>query len=64
MTGSADHGEARPDPADHVARNRASWNEWAADFEARPIPPFDDIVALEWARRWPCEEVWKARKRP
>ncbi len=28
-----------------------------------PIPPFDDIVSLEWARRWPCEEVWKARKR-
>ncbi|HYT30104.1 MAG TPA: class I SAM-dependent methyltransferase [Actinomycetota bacterium] len=20
-------------------------------------------VTLEWARRWPCEEVWKARKR-
>jgi len=22
-----------------------------------------DHVTLEWARRWPCEEVWKARKR-
>jgi SAM-dependent methyltransferase len=21
-----------------------------------------DFVTLEWARRWPCEEVWKARK--
>jgi SAM-dependent methyltransferase len=21
-----------------------------------------DHVPLEWARRWPCEEVWKARK--
>jgi SAM-dependent methyltransferase len=21
-----------------------------------------DLVTLEWARRWPCEEVWKARK--
>ena len=21
-------------------------------------------VTLEWARQWPCEEVWKARKRP
>lgn len=20
------------------------------------------LVTLEWARRWPCEEVWKARK--
>lgn len=24
---------------------------------------FPDIVDLAWARRWPCEEVWKARKR-
>jgi hypothetical protein len=34
-------------------------------LELRPEPgastryPF---VTLEWARRWPCEEVWKARK--
>ena len=21
------------------------------------------LVTLEWARQWPCEEVWKARKR-
>jgi SAM-dependent methyltransferase len=21
------------------------------------------FVSLEWARRWPCEEVWKARRR-
>lgn len=21
-------------------------------------------ITLEWARRWPCEEVWKVRKRP
>jgi len=20
-------------------------------------------ISLEWARRWPCEEIWKARKR-
>jgi hypothetical protein len=20
------------------------------------------FVTLEWSRRWPCEEVWKARK--
>jgi hypothetical protein len=20
------------------------------------------FVTLEWARRWPCEEIWKARK--
>jgi len=34
--------------------------------ELRPLPdattryPF---VTLDWARQWPCEEVWKARKR-
>jgi len=34
-------------------------------IEIRPPPgsttryPF---VTLEWARRWPCEEIWKARK--
>ncbi len=22
-----------------------------------------DYVTLEWARRWPCEEVWRARRR-
>ena len=22
------------------------------------------FVDIEWARRWPCEEVWKARRRP
>ena len=31
-------------------------------------PPADattryPYVTLEWARQWPCEEVWKARKR-
>jgi SAM-dependent methyltransferase len=31
-------------------------------------PPQDSttrhpFVGLEWARRWPCEEVWKARRR-
>jgi SAM-dependent methyltransferase len=35
-------------------------------IELRPTPdattryPF---VTLEWSRQWPCEEVWKARKR-
>jgi hypothetical protein len=81
---------------DHVPRNRAAWDRWAAEYagpglrgwaqpepgwgiwqipgcglevedllELRPDPdattryPF---VTLEWARQWPCEEVWKARK--
>jgi hypothetical protein len=37
--------------------------------EVRPAPDaavrvkwLEEIVPLEWARRWPCEEVWKARK--
>jgi hypothetical protein len=21
------------------------------------------LATFDWARRWPCEEVWKARKR-
>jgi len=40
------------------------------DFiEVRPGPGakmrarfLEEIVSLDWARRWPCEEVWKARK--
>ena len=36
-------------------------------IEVRPGPDatttFTDVVTLEWARRWPAEEVWKARKR-
>ncbi len=35
-------------------------------IEVRPGPDatttFEGIVELEWARRWPCEEIWKARK--
>lgn len=25
--------------------------------------PSDDLASLEWSRRWPIEEVWKARRR-
>jgi hypothetical protein len=25
--------------------------------------PSDALATAEWARRWPIEEVWKARKR-
>ncbi len=38
-------------------------------MEVRPGPDarmraafLEEIVSLDWARRWPCEEVWKARK--
>jgi hypothetical protein len=33
--------------------------------EVRPGPTATTrypIVTLEWARQWPCEEVWKVRK--
>jgi SAM-dependent methyltransferase len=36
-------------------------------IEVRPATDattsFDDMVTLEWSRRWPSEEIWKARKR-
>lgn len=34
-------------------------------LELRPEPGATTrylFVTLEWARQWPCEEVWKARK--
>ena len=24
---------------------------------------YPEVATLEWSRRWPCEEIWKARKR-
>ena len=35
-------------------------------LELRPVDgatTHADWVTLGWARRWPCEDVWKARKR-
>ena len=44
-----------------------TWKEVEDLIEVRPGPDattqFTDVVSLEWARRWPCEEVWKARRR-
>lgn len=52
---------------DWIRLLRANGFEVEDLIEVRPGPgattTFDDIVTLEWARRWPCEEVWKARKR-
>jgi hypothetical protein len=34
-------------------------------IELRPAPDASTrhtLASLEWARQWPCEEVWKARK--
>jgi SAM-dependent methyltransferase len=30
--------------------------------DAEPYMVSDDNVGLGWARRWPCEEIWKAHK--
>ena len=35
-------------------------------IEVRPPPSATtsyDYVTLDWARRWPCEEIWRARRR-
>ena len=51
---------------DWVRLLRGSGFEIEALMELRPLAnattryPF---VTLEWARQWPCEEVWKVRKR-
>jgi SAM-dependent methyltransferase len=36
-------------------------------IEVQPLPGSTTrhpVASLEWARKWPCEEVWKARKSP
>lgn len=53
---------------DMIRLLRANGFEIEDLIELRPGPdatPFrqdEDIASLEWARRWPCEEIWKARK--
>lgn len=32
----------------------------APEGSSTPLP----YITYEWARQWPCEEIWKARKRP
>jgi SAM-dependent methyltransferase len=51
--------------SDWIRLLRASGFEVLDLIEVRP--PEDattryELVTLEWARRWPCEEIWKARK--
>jgi SAM-dependent methyltransferase len=52
---------------DWIRLLRANGFEIEDLIEVRPGPAatttLTDVVSLEWARRWPCEEVWKARKR-
>jgi SAM-dependent methyltransferase len=64
-------------PGDHGVEFHLSHGEWirllrGAGFDVEDLvevrPPDAattrwPFVTLEWARQWPCEEVWKARKR-
>lgn len=66
-----------PDPADESVEFHVTHGDWirilrGAGFEIEALlevrPPEGattryPFVTLEWARKWPCEEVWKARKR-
>lgn len=65
-------------PDDPAIEFHLSHGEWirvlrTSDFEIEDLmevrPAADatsryPFVTLDWARRWPCEEVWKARKAP
>jgi SAM-dependent methyltransferase len=51
---------------DWIRLLRANGFEVEDLIEARPpagATSRHPFVTLEWARRWPCEEIWKARKR-
>ena len=39
----------------HVRRNRVHWDARAAEY----VGPGERA----WARQWPSEEIWKARRR-
>lgn len=49
-----------------MSLNRAYRDAQAAEYYvegiAEPITHHPEVVTLEWSRRWPCEEIWKARK--
>jgi len=52
---------------DWIRLLRASGFEIEDLIEVRPpegaVTTHPEIATLEWSRRWPCEEIWKARKR-
>lgn len=52
---------------DWIRLLRASGFEIEDLIEVRPpegaVTTHTEIATLEWSRRWPCEEIWKARKR-
>jgi hypothetical protein len=50
------------------AREDPVWGIWMVPEAVVGVPPADatthyPFVTLDWSRQWPCEEVWKARKR-
>jgi hypothetical protein len=52
---------------DWIALLRANGFELEALHELRPGPDavdpgYYDFVTVEWARKWPAEEIWVARK--
>jgi hypothetical protein len=51
--------------AERVALPDASFDLAISEYGASiGCDPYEWIpfMTLEWARRWPCEEIWKARK--
>ena len=59
--------EFHPSHGDWIRLLRQSGFEIEALIEVQP-PAYATtrypFVTLDWARKWPCEEVWKVRKRP
>lgn len=52
-------------PGDWIRLLRANGFEVTNLIELKPAEGATtsyEFVSLEWARQWPCEEVWKARK--
>jgi len=64
-------------PDDEAIEFHLGYGDWirllrSNGFEVEDLlevrPPEDSttrypFVTLDWSRRWPCEEIWKARKR-
>lgn len=52
--------------SDWIRLLRSSGFEIEDLIEVRPAPDATsryDFVTIQWARNWPCEEVWKVRKK-
>ena len=50
----------------HCCARTASRSSGSSRFRRRPTPSTHEYyayVTADWARKWPCEEIWAARKR-